>query len=611
MALAAAFVRDDGTPDEPGVHSDWNLWVAASRTYNFCCDDPLVDWLNLYGAEKGFAPDDAQPGYDERTNFRQFVIDRANAFEASVCDYLGRRYPCVRIRNTVADSRSRQAVEATWQAMANGTAIIAQGVLWNPQTRTYGAPDLLVRSDVLRELFPNDFSNDEAAIGAPDLGREDRHYRVVDIKFTTLDLLKNGSAGASQLKYMVQLWLYNEALGRLQGFTPPAAYLMGRKWETSRARGTSAVERLARVNRDHQLRTGVSLGDYSRSACDWIRRLRTEGRNWNVLPVPDVEQLWPNIRSDDQRWRRVKTDLVRTLEDLTLLPRVTPAVRNTARATGLNRWTEAACCAASLGISGPAHAAIVDGVIQTNHSAADGPIVFPARVTVNEHLWRTPVSAEFYVDFETVSDLDDDLSGFPRAGGQPLIFMIGCGHFSGPANNPEWTFSVFSVDSLTLAEERRVIEAWLAHMEQVCHQNGIELRRARLFHWSAAETSSLTEAYNAAQVRQGGPAWPDLPWCDLLNRVIKEQPVTVRGAFSFGLKAIAKALHQHGLIQTVWGDGPADGLGAMVGGWWCHREATRRGVLMRDIDLMDQIAAYNEIDCKVMAETLTYLRAHR
>lgn len=612
MGLKAAIERDDGTPDEPGIHSDWNLWVAASRTYNFCSDDPLIDWLNLYGEANGFVPDDKHAGYDVRTDFRQFVVNRGNEFETAACDYLAARYPLVRIRNTVSDSRSRAAVEATWTAMSAGTAIIAQGVLWNPQTRTYGAPDLLVRSDVLHELFPDDFSAEDSIAAAQDLGLEDRHYRVVDIKFTTLDLLKDGSAGAGQLKYMVQLWLYNEALGRLQGHTPAASFLMGRRWMTSKGRGNSAVERLARVSHDNYLKSyGTNLGTHALTACDWVRRVRSDGANWRVLPTPDVEELRPNIRSDDQRWRRTQSEIAKQLEDLTLLPRVTPDRRNAARAKGLGRWTDPACCSTALGITGEKHPAVVDAVIRANHSRGDGPIVFPDRVTANEAMWRTPVHPEFYVDFETVSDLDDDFSGFPNPGGQPLIFMIGCGHFSGPSDNSRWTFTAFTVNSLTLGEERRIIDEWLTHMQQISEQSGAALDAARLFHWSPAETSSLTEAYNAAYVRQDGPAWPTLPWCDLLNRVIKEQPVTVRGAFGFGLKAIAKAMHQHRLIQTVWGDGPADGLGAMVGAWWCHREAVNRGIPMTELDLMREIANYNEIDCKVMAETLSYLRLHR
>lgn len=234
--------------------------------------------------------------------------------------------------------------------------------------------------------------------------------------------------------------------------------------------------------------------------------------------------------------------------------------------------------------------------------------MFPSRVTANELLWRNPVSVEFFVDFETVSDLDDDLSQFPEAGGHPLLFMTGCGHSTGAIDAPRWTCEVFTTQRLTLAEERRIIEEWLDHMHHVCEQLGSSLDQARLFHWSPAEPSSLSDAYNAAAIRQQATDWPQLPWVDLLNQVIRKQPVTVRGAFGFGLKSVAKALHSHGLIETLWGDGPTDGLGAMVGAWWCNSEAERLGKSMSELELMKEIESYNEVDCKVMAEVLGYLR---
>ena len=122
-----------------------------------------------------------------------------------------------------------------------------------------------------------------------------------------------------------------------------------------------------------------------------------------------------------------------------------------------------------------------------------------------------PVTPEFYVDFETVSDLDEDFSTFPIAGGQPLIFMIGCGYLAEAADRRVWTHRVFTASNLTLSEERRIIDEWLAHMTAVCEQAGVTLDGARAFHWSPAETSNLTSAYNAAFVRQGEPAWPRVP----------------------------------------------------------------------------------------------------
>lgn len=82
----------------------------------------------------------------------------------------------------------------------------------------------------------------------------------------------------------------------------------------------------------------------------------------------------------------------------------------------------------------------------------------------------------------------------------------------------------------------------------------------------------------------------------------------MRGAMGFGLKPVAKALHAHGCIETIWDDGPVDGMGAMVGAWWCHDEALRLGCSMRELELMKEIAAYNEVDCRVMQEAVEYFR---
>ena len=86
------------------------------------------------------------------------------------------------------------------------------------------------------------------------------------------------------------------------------------------------------------------------------------------------------------------------------------------------------------------------------------------------------------------------------------------------------------------------------------------------------------------------------------------EPVVVKGAMDFGLKSIARAFQSHGFIGTLWKEGPADGLGAMVGAFWCHQEASQGSVSMHDSLLMHQIGDYNEVDCLVMMEAINYLR---
>ena len=69
-------------------------------------------------------------------------------------------------------------------------------------------------------------------------------------------------------------------------------------------------------------------------------------------------------------------------------------------------------------------------------------------------------------------------------------------------------------------------------------------------------------------------------------------------------------MYKKQMIDTVWKDGPVDGLGAMVGAWWCNNKIKNSGEVLSDIELMQQIASYNEVDCKVMMEIVSYLRKH-
>ena len=206
----------------PATSAEWDEWVSPSATRNHVLDDPLLDWLNRYGEAHGFVRDPIE----EPTDFLTFLFAKGNAFEAAVVEHLR---GLADLRTIVPEGAKREErrdlafAEATFAAMAEGVPIICQGSLRDAETRTYGGPDLLVRSDVLAELFPDSLSAEEAAVAAPDLGIGDRHYRVVDIKFSTLHLAAGGELGnsGSAPAYKAQVFIYNRALGEAAGL--PAA----------------------------------------------------------------------------------------------------------------------------------------------------------------------------------------------------------------------------------------------------------------------------------------------------------------------------------------------------------------------------------------------------
>ena len=636
MGINSLTHQDDGSKVAvPVSHDDWQQWVSAGRTRNWMLDDPLIDWLQLYGKSRDYLLKQELAGYDKDLDFLEFIFDKGREFEAGILRLFQDQYDVTTVAQDYREISSLGKAEETFEAMKQGQPIIYQAVLWDAHNMTYGSPDFLVRSDVLRCLFPESISERDAAVSAPGLGSNTWHYLVVDTKFTTLHLNASGTELANEGStpaYKAQVYIYNRMLGRLQDFEPPESYLLGRGWQRTQGRVTyrcsNAMKRLGPVPQDGTVANGVLIADAVEDALHWIRRVRTEGEDWQLLPEPSVPELYPNMSNTDDanmmieirpaelepgfgeeesvgRWTGAKKRAASELKELTQLWQVGVRKRKEAHAAGIYQWDDPEVTPAAVGVTGPKTGSTLAQLLAVNTDG--GSLVLPLRIEKTRGEWHPTPGVEFYVDFEFCSDLNDDFSKLPEKGGQPIIFMIGCGHM----DNGEWQFKSLVTENLSAEEEIRIIREWVDHMRLVRDsldpQNGIP----RIFHWSHAEPTVLDNAYNSAKARHQEHAdWPELGWYDFLTKVMREEPVVVRGALGFGLKAVANALHSHGLIETDWADSPIDGLGAMVGAWHCDEEAREQRVPMSQLPLMNEVVRYNEVDCKVMMEIVRYLRTN-
>ena len=635
MGVEALTHRDDGAKAAiPVSPDDWRQWVSAGRTRNWMLDDPLIDWLQLYGKSRDYIPKQELAYYEKELDFVEFIFRKGNEFEAGILRLLQEQYEVATIAGDYREIIRLDKAEETFEVMKWGIPIIYQGVLWDAHNMTYGSPDFLVRSDVLRRLFPQSIGDLEAAASAPDLGADGWHYIVVDTKFTTLhlnaagtELANDGSAPA----YKAQLYIYNRMLGRLQGFEPPQSYILGRGWQRTQRdstyRGTNAMELLGPVTQLGAVTNRIPIAYEVEQALQWVRRVRTEGRDWQLLPEPSAPELYPNMSNVDDadmlmhlgpaekepgveedtpagQWVSVKKWLAGELKELTQLWQVGVRKRKQAHADGWFRWNAPGLTADAVGVSGATQNPILNRLLAVN--TYNGPPVLPQRIENTRAEWHATPGVEFYVDFEFCTDLDDDFSKLPEKGGQSLIFLIGCGHLE----KGEWRFKSLVANRLTEDEELRIISEWVDHMSAVRDRLDPGNTKPRIFHWSKAEVMALENAYSSARARHGERAdWPkDLNWYDFLTEVMRGEPVVVLGALGFGLKAVANAMHSRNLIETNWADSPVDGLGAMVGAWHCEEEAEKRGVPMTALPLMHEIVSYNEVDCKVMMEIVRYLR---
>jgi hypothetical protein len=555
---------------------DWSDWVSATETYHWCNKDPLIDWLNAYGTKAGFVADSHRPGYDKRFDYLSFVVSQAWAFRRAVVSWLTAKSQLRIIATNPSQARDPVKAEQTLAAMKEGVAIIAHAVLWNRDDRTISVVELLVRSDVLARLSPTAFADEPAgaaAVPAPALGGVPYHYRAIAIKFVTLQLLKDGTASLEHLPYLVQNWIYSEALGKTQGYTPPASYLVGR----------DLFRAPARVNH-----ADPQLGRHAAEAAAWIRRLKKEGASWHPLPVASVPELRPNMKaSHDSEWHAAKHEIALAQHDLTLLPFVGPERRVLAAAAGITRWDDPALSAHTFGFDDSTEGRRLDGVLFANRSTGDRA-VFPVLFLSNIGHWQQPARLEGFVSVQRVEDQADDFSRVPERGGTAMFFMITWGFLD---RDGQWQTGQLVARDLSPSAEAEMITAWQTELNRLADMHGVQLRDIRLFHWGSHET-----------------LLPDLNWFPLLHNLIREEPVTVRGAFGFGLPEMAQAFHALGLIESAVPNEPRDPLAAMAGAWSAAKEARSLQIPLEQTAPIQVIGKFGHAACRNMMEIVTLLR---
>ena len=92
-------------------------------------NDPLLDWLHYHGESKGFKPDTEYPDYDERTDFRLFIMNQGNRFESAVAKHISELYPIYRAREPRESGSDDKVFLKTLDAMKEGHPVIYQAVL--------------------------------------------------------------------------------------------------------------------------------------------------------------------------------------------------------------------------------------------------------------------------------------------------------------------------------------------------------------------------------------------------------------------------------------------------------------------------------------------------
>lgn len=620
------------------LDNDKNDWVSATRVKNYLLKEPLIDWFDLYYKTNKYNENHTilnsyqsnlsgsieqnmlLSSNAENSNQNEIFFEMGIKFENEVMNFIRNKYPDA-IKKVVMMELNSSLNELTLQYMKQGIPIIEQAALYNFKNKTYGIADILVRSDWINKLFTTSvISEDEEMRQGSNLTGK-YHYRVIDIKWTTLYLCSNGKNIRNSHRfpaYKGQLAIYNAALGILQGYTPNEAFILAKSWNLNnglpnKQEGHNCFTRLGCI--DFKIFDNKYLKE-THDAIKWIRDVRYNGSHW-TCNTPSVPELYPNMCNKyDAPYHNIKTELANQIDELTLIYMVGSKNRKIAHKNEIYAWSDKKCDSKSLGINGKKIGPIVNKIIRINRDSDN--LIEPMKIINNMQNWKQKHGLDFYLDFESITGClyFKDINPQNAKSDNQILFLIGVGY----EKNNIWTYESFIIHEINRQNENTIVNDFINLIERETEiymkENNIKSRSAckpRFFHWSNAEKS----IFNTVDKRHNDmfSIWKNnVEWIDMYKVFISE-PIVLKGAKKFTLKEIAKTMSLHGMITSNWSsDGPENGLDAMLEAIKYYRYMNNPNKNIGDYNknklLMDSIINYNEIDCKVVYEIVSYLRQH-
>lgn len=689
------------------------LWTSATSLKNFMLNDPIIDWLKMYydanmitlhntffnnnnlkirkstrlrtKLERNPAPDTVKKMQYLKTSISHFnkLFENGNAFEEKILDEFRKRVSVVckdytgehkfvkvfkeedyneyKRTNSMDIYKKRQ--KDTLKHMKNGVPIIAQAALINSNNHTFGVADLLIRSDYLEMFFENQEEDDRLYVGAPNISTV-YHYRVCDIKWSKFQCNADGVTLRNSgfvPAYKAQLAVYNVALGKLQGYIPPKAYILCKAWHVKSKlyedSSNDSFNKLCEVDYENGGKYGD--GQYikrTKDAIKWIQRLSLVGNTWGFgCDAPDIPELYPNMCNDNcGEWRKIKKIIADYYEELTRVWYIGVKHRNIAHSKGIYKTIDDRCNCENLQINGT-NKHTIDKILDINRSKDP---IWPATLSRSKYAyWLNKTHTDYYVDFETFNGVikmtPNDINVRDASSDNDITFMIGIGFdklegvdtetiisairqsvdeyercgFTIVDNNG-WEYVCFYMKSAYMEQERSVYEHFMKffiernkkirEVYKVCDNKIVN----SLFHWTGAEKKYICSLNNRHCDRhsEDNVSVEMVRLCDRfkatcnmvdLFELFRTIPIVVKGSFNFKLKSVTNAMRNNGLITTAWPDSSVmEGFSATLIAAEIYNDIDSKKVNPDELDnncLYKDIIDYNEIDCKSMWDIRKYL----
>jgi hypothetical protein len=255
-----------------------SFYCCVSQIKNFLLEEPLLDYLNLYGDKSK----QTKPTFEE-CDFSTFIMDMGNKWEEYVVNVIIEKCKLNNISYTSVERKS--GYHQTKNALSNKTDVIFQAQVKDWNNNITGYPDIILKKSAFLKLFK--------FIGNQLDNIPDDEYIVIDIKFSSVKWDENSYVieTSNYIKFIKgQISMYS----RLLKSSSPVGFII--------SKDISTLECPIALNVKDKV-----LNKECDNAIEWLKLLHKKEF--------DVFTLKPNMNNTmDGYWREYKKELTATLE---------------------------------------------------------------------------------------------------------------------------------------------------------------------------------------------------------------------------------------------------------------------------------------------------------
>jgi len=450
--------------------------------------------------------------------------------------------------------------------------IIINPHFYDSNMNIFSNPTLIVNNNSLHDVFNISNNNNSG-------------YTLFNKVIKNIKFINNGSILSNDLihsYYKTCNNVDNYVLNQNQKYNNNKSYIIGEKWNYL----DNNTKIISSESNDFSKIGVVTLNSYRDlkknllKYINWINDIKKKDDKYIII---NDKTYSPFLSTNEQsNWNKLKKNILKNQNDVIMMYGIGNILKKKINNLGIISWNDPKFYklinySNILNLSSK-NINIINNILKLNLNSND--LIYPPNKTYNieKDLQKKPL--EIFCDFETINDF---------LGNENIIYLIGM-TIKFPDNSIKYEY--FFADNNTNECEKIIIDDFIDRINELEEKYDTD---SIIYCWSKAENNFIKKFNKKNNFNY------HVQFTDLLE-ILKNNSILVKNnIYGFGLKNYVEAMYDHKMIKKNYKDGDCDsGDKSIINAIKYYND--------NDNKCYNDLIKYNEIDCTVMYEILTFFR---